>query len=205
MSGTLKAVLITLAVAAVVLVGAGLLVIYTGAYNVAATEPHWDVTRWALNTLQHTSVSARAEDVTGQVPTDPAALDHGFEHFHAMCVQCHGAPGLERGELGKGMRPEPPRLSEEVHEWSDQELFWITKHGIRLAGMPAFGPTHSDQEIWGIVAFLRQLEGMTEAEYAERVRALRASRGGGAMGGAGADSTGAGGHAHDPGAPAHEH
>lgn len=196
MPRTLKTVLLTIVSLLALGVAGVLAVLYTGVYDVAATEPHWGVTRWALGTLQHRSVAARAGAVTGAAPTDAAALDHGFEHFHAMCVECHGAPGLERGETGKGMRPRPPRLENEAHEWTDAELFWITKHGIRLAGMPAFGPTHSDEEIWGIVGFIRQLEGMTEADYAQRVRALTA-----------ADTTGAGasGHDHAEGTPAHEH
>ena len=195
--GTLKTVLLTLAVILVLAVAGGIAILYSGAYNVAATESHWGVTRWALGTLQHRSVAARAGAATGAPPTDAGALAHGFEHFHAMCVECHGAPGLERGEAGKGMRPRPPRLERAAQEWTDGELFWITKHGIRLAGMPAFGPTHTDEEIWGIVGFIRELEGMTEADYAERVRA----RGG-------ADRAGdadAGGHDHAEGTPAHEH
>ncbi len=193
MGERLRTIGVTAAVMIVLIIGGGLIVIYTGAYNVAATEPHWGVTNWALGTLQHRSVAARAEVLPVTLPTDSAALEHGFEHFHAMCVQCHGAPGLDRGEPGQGMTPTPPRLEEEAHEWSDGELFWITKYGIRLAGMPAFGPTHSDEEIAGIVAFLRRLETMTEEEYAARVRTLQA-------GGSGGD-----GHSHAPGTEAHEH
>ena len=187
--------LATLGVAVLLTIGAALFVIHTGAYDVSATEPHWGVTQWALGTLQHSSVAARSADVEGAPPTDSAALAHGFEHFHSMCVQCHGAPGIDRGEVGQGMRPVPPRLEEEAGEWSDAELFRITKHGIRLAGMPAFGPTHSDEEIWSIVGFIRRLETMTEEAYAERVRALRSPEAAG--GGEG------GGHA--PGTPDHEH
>lgn len=166
--------LITLTAVFVLTVTAGLWVVATGAYNVAATEEHWPITDWALNTLQHRSVAARAGDLPVPIPDDPAALDHGFEHFHAMCVECHGAPGFDRGDSGQGMNPTPPRLEEEGHEWSDAELFWITRHGIRLAGMPAFGPTHTDEEIAGIVAFIRAMEEMTEEEYGERVRLLEA-------------------------------
>lgn len=194
MGGAVKGVLITLAVVLALVVAVPLVVIYSGGYNVAATEPHWGVTSWALNTLQLNSVEARAGDVEGTAPTDSAELAHGFDHFHAMCVECHGAPGLDRGELGQGMNPRPPRLEEEAHEWSDPALFWITKHGIRLAGMPAFGPTHSDEQIWGIVGFIRQLEEMTEEEYAELVR------------GSGSDGeSGDGGHSHAPGTPEHGH
>jgi mono/diheme cytochrome c family protein len=193
MKGWLKTAAITALVLVLLAAGGALAVILTGGYNVAATEPHWGITEWALGTLQHTSVAARAGDIEGTIPTDSAGLAHGFDHFHNMCVECHGAPGFDRGELGQGMNPRPPRLEEEAHEWSDAELFWITKHGIRLAGMPAFGPTHSDQEIWGIVGFMRELEEMTEADYAERVRGL------GQPAAEGEES----GHSHPPGTPAH--
>lgn len=198
MKRTLLAVLITVAAAIALVAGVVLFVVYTGVYNVAATTSHAGITNWALNTLQHSSVSRRAKDIDGAAPADSAALAAGFHHFHAMCVQCHGAPGFGRGELGQGMAPTPPRLEEEAHEWTDAELFWITKHGIRLAGMPAFGPTHSDEDIWGIVGFTRALETMTEEDYAELVRARTA-----AMEEGGEEA--AGGHSHAPGTAPHSH
>ncbi len=187
----LTTMLLTLTAVVILSAIAVLWVVATGAYNVAATESHWSATRWALNTLQHKSVSARAGELPVAVPTDADALAHGFEHFHGMCVECHGAPGFDRGDSGQGLNPEPPRLEEEAHEWTDAELFWITKHGIRLAGMPAFGPTHSDEEIAAVVGFIRVLETLTEEEYAERVRGLEQ----------GPEDAG---HTHAPGTPEHE-
>ncbi|MHB8899042.1 MAG: c-type cytochrome [Thermoguttaceae bacterium] len=35
------------------------------------------------------------------------------------------------------------------------------KHGIRMTPMPAFGPTHTDEEIWTIVAFICHLPDLT--------------------------------------------
>lgn len=148
-----------------VLALAGVVVLYSGWYNVAATARHTGVTEWALGTLQHNSVSARAGDLEVTLPTDTASLEHGYEHYDAMCVGCHGAPGVDRGETGQGMTPTPPDLAEEAGEWSDAELFWVTKHGIKLAGMPAFGPTHSDEEIAMITAFVRRLPEMSAEEY----------------------------------------
>ena len=46
-----------------------------------------------------------------------------------------------------------------------QQLFWITKNGIKLTGMPAFGKTHSDEKIWDIVAFMEKLPTMTKEQY----------------------------------------
>ena len=43
------------------------------------------------------------------------------------------------------------------------ELFWVTKHGIRMTGMPAWGATHDDDALWPVVAFmtaLPQLDGV---------------------------------------------
>lgn len=166
-NSTARTAAITVLATLAVLAAAGLLFIYSGAYNVAATEKHTTLGRWVMNTMQNRSVAVRAEGVAAPPLADSAMVEHGFEHFRAMCVVCHGAPGVERGELGKGITPTPPRLSEQASMFSAKELFWIIENGIKMAGMPAFGPTHSDQEIWGLVAFLERLEGMSEEEYAE--------------------------------------
>jgi len=44
-----------------------------------------------------------------------------------------------------------------VQLYSDRELFWIVKNGIRLSGMPAFGRVESDEHIWDLVYFVRTL------------------------------------------------
>jgi mono/diheme cytochrome c family protein len=82
-----------------------------------------------------------------------------------MCAACHGAPGKERGEIGKGLNPSPPNLAEVASSWSSAELFWILKNGIKMTGMPAFGPTHSDARLWSIVAFVMQLPKLTPDDY----------------------------------------
>lgn len=44
-------------------------------------------------------------------------------------------------------------------------MFWVIKNGIGMTGMPAWGPCHSDEELWDIVAFRRQLPDMSVEEY----------------------------------------
>lgn len=165
MVGAIAGVVILLAF---VLIGAG-------AYNVAATVPHTRLTHWFMHTVMERSVAARADDVPEPPKPESSFARHGFDEYREMCVACHGAPGVERGALGKGMTPRPPELAKEAAEWSDRELFWITKHGIKFAGMPAFGATHSDEELWGIVAFLRQLQYMSPGEYREQAQAATES------------------------------
>ena len=50
-------------------------------------------------------------------------------------------------------------------KWSDAELFWIIKNGIGDTGMPALGPTHPDEEMWGVTALVRQLPNISPEEY----------------------------------------
>ena len=65
------------------------------------------------------------------------------------------------------MAPSPPRLEEKAAEWSDEDLFWIVKNGIKYSGMPAWPAQDRDDEVWAQVAFLRALPDMTRAEYAD--------------------------------------
>lgn len=185
MRSRLSVVVTTLVVAAALAVLAGVAYMYSGLYNVAATAPHNTLSRWILQTTQKNSVQAHAERVGAAPQLSAEQLRHGVEHFADTCVQCHGAPGVERGELGKGITPTPPDLSETVADWSDQELYWIVKHGIKFAGMPAFGPTHSDEELWALVAFLKRLPETTPEQYAQ-ITANLGRKSGSAAAGAGA-------------------
>ncbi|HET9582377.1 MAG TPA: cytochrome c [Gemmatimonadota bacterium] len=168
----------SLSLALVLVAAGGLALVYSGVYDVAATQPHSRAARWVLGTLMERSVRSRA----GDVPVPPAESEEllamGFHHYDEMCAVCHGAPGVERGEIGEGMEPEPPALAEEAGEWTLPEIFWITSQGIKMAGMPAFRPTHSEEELWGISMFVKRLPEMDAAEYA-RLREEARGEGGG--------------------------
>lgn len=146
-----------------ILLIAGLLVfIYSGTYNIAATEPHSLVVEWVFNTAKKYSIKKHSENIERPKLNDDALVRSGFDHYEDMCVGCHGAPGMEPA---KGFNPNPPALADVVEEFSATELFWVTKNGIKMTAMPAFGPSHSDQEIWSIVAFLKQLPDLNAEDY----------------------------------------
>ncbi len=88
-----------------------------------------------------------------------------------MCSGCHSTPGVEQNEVVKSFYPRPPKLVRVINEWTPSELFWMTKNGIKMSGMPAFGTTHSDKEIWAIVAFIQKLPAMTKEQYENLVEA----------------------------------
>jgi mono/diheme cytochrome c family protein len=160
----------TLVILILVLAAAGLAFIFSGFYDVAADTEHTNPVQWVLRTTQSRSVHRRAEQVrppAWMASPDPAVLRTGFEHYQEMCVVCHGAPGTSLSEIGQGLNPPAPELSRHADE--PGENFWIIKHGIKMTGMPAFGVTHDDDEIWAIVAFLQAMPKMTKEDYQRMV------------------------------------
>jgi len=164
----MKIILYTIAVTAVLVVLVCGVLIYSGVYDVAASQADNAVVQWLLRTVREQSIERRAESV--QLPdeavlNDPKTIQMGFEHYNEMCVGCHGAPGVEPGELREGLNPEPPLLAEHAGDISLRELFWVIKHGIKMTGMPAWGPTHTDAKIWAIAAFVKKLPEIDALDY----------------------------------------
>lgn len=148
---------------ALVAAGAGAF-IWSGAYNIAADEPHWQLTENTLETLRERSIETRLAGIAVPDLGDESRIRAGAGNYDAMCAECHLEPGEDRSELSAGLYPAPPDL---VREGVDDpaEAFWIIKHGIKMTGMPAWGKSMDDESIWGMVAFLKQMPRMTEASY----------------------------------------
>jgi mono/diheme cytochrome c family protein len=151
-----------LAMAAVV----GLLVVYTGGYNIAATEEHASIVRWAFDTTFRNSIKNRAADLQAPASFTPDMVAAGATSYKQMCQHCHAGPGVKRAEWASGMRPRPPHLKEAAAEWEAKEIYWLVKHGAKMTGMPAFGPSHDDEALWSIAAFVKELPAMTPERYA---------------------------------------
>ena len=160
---------VTVVLVLLVLALAALGFIQSGIYDVAASTPDTGLIQWALETTQRRSVHRRAEQVQAPPLDDPDLIRTGLIEYHDLCVVCHGAPGVPISPIGQGLNPSPPLLADEAAEEEAGELFWITKNGIKMTGMPAFGVTHSDEELWAIVAFMKKMGSLSPEEYQRMV------------------------------------
>ena len=98
------------------------------------------------------------------IPPAPTNLQEsiaeGDKLYGIDCSMCHGPDGHTLSDSGRWMYPRAADLtSPEVQQYSDRELFWIVKNGIRLSGMPAFRRVESDEHIWNLSNYVRTLRG----------------------------------------------
>lgn len=97
---------VLLSIIAVILLtfAGGLGFIYSGFYDIAATDPHLPIVRWAMELARTRSIEVHARGIA--VPPrldDPAKILIGTDHFAAHCAVCHGAPGVPKGEIAEGL------------------------------------------------------------------------------------------------------
>ena len=150
-----------------VLIIAAALYFVLGRYDVSATKPHPEIVNMIFHGIAERSIKRNSASLT--VPYDVNDEDiyvKGFKEYEHMCVQCHGAPGVEPSPTGKGLFPKPPKFpSEEFNEYSLKDIFWVTKNGVQMTGMPAYGLTHEDETIWAVAIFLDRSRNLSEVEY----------------------------------------
>src|SRR3982751_5660553 len=95
------------------------------------------------------------------------ACRSGADDFRGQCAMCHGNDGRGRTPIAAHMYPPVPDLAApEIQQFSDGALFSIVQHGVSWTGMPAFGSSHSDEQIWRLVAFVRHVPQLTAADLA---------------------------------------
>ena len=90
-------------------------------------------------------------------------------HFADHCATCHANDGSGDTAIGRNLYPKAPdmRLAE-TQRLTDGELYWIIENGVRLTGMPAWGPGgDNDTDSWKLVHFIRHLNDLTPAQIAD--------------------------------------
>lgn len=143
-----------------------ILVVTSGVLDLSASKPHPEGWAGFLHYVFKRSTAHHGGDIAA--PADfgtPAQIAKGAAYYGQACAHCHAAPGLGQNPIVLSMRPRPQYLVSQVGGFTDGELFWITKHGVKYSGMPAFPAQDRDDEAWSVVSFLRAMPKMTTAEY----------------------------------------
>lgn len=153
----MKCVLITFSVVSALVIAGAFLVV--SLFNVSALpEPSPTEVYLATKTL-HIYVRRGSREAIPLPPTSlQASIEEGDKLYGTDCGDCHGLDGHKPTDAGRWMYPRAADLtSREVQQYSDRELFWIVRNGIRLSGMPAFGNVETPEHIWNLVNYVRTL------------------------------------------------
>jgi mono/diheme cytochrome c family protein len=116
------------------------------------------------NAAKDVVIPLEAGKMTNPLPATDEVVSQGQEVFLGSCAQCHGADG--RGDSNIGPKMDPPAMdlsSSHVQHWSDAELFWIIRNGVRLTGMPAWRSSISENDTWKLARFIHNLPRLSAA------------------------------------------
>lgn len=109
----------------------------------------------------HTALDAWMEKNSPKQENPTALNDQnllaGLKLYRNNCGGCHGDKDVV-SEFGRSFYPPTPQFgTRRVPGDSDAVLFTFAKRGVRLTGMPAFGGSLKDEELWQIVLFIKHL------------------------------------------------
>jgi mono/diheme cytochrome c family protein len=115
------------------------------AVPVTGSTPHWSFDD--------------AASLTNPVSSNQANLERAKQLARVNCAACHGADGHGGGPVSAYFAPVKPVdfASERVKARTDGQLFWLIANGI--GNMPAFRNLLTEQEMWIMVLYVRQVSG----------------------------------------------
>jgi thiosulfate dehydrogenase len=153
-----------------------LLLLAAGAYcyfglglaPVATSSPPMPFEKLLANRALH-AVVAKAASQPSPVDASETNLHSGAAVYRDNCAVCHGIPGEGPTSIAKGMFPKPPQLFQGKGVTDDPvgETFWKVQNGIRLTGMPAYGSSLSDTQMWQVSQLLANAGKLPESIRSE--------------------------------------
>ena len=153
MKGFILGILVTIAV----IICVGLFVAETGRVDMRADVPpsHLE-TRFAGGAMD-ASVDRHAPEVKNPLQPTTQNLVAGAAVYLERCALCHGDPAHPESPLAHSFNPPPPQFMTDAADMGDSDNYYITVHGIRWTGMPAWGKVLPENDIWQVVTFIGRM------------------------------------------------
>jgi mono/diheme cytochrome c family protein len=151
MKGFLAGILVTL----LVIAGGVFAVSRFGLYPIGADNPPGSLERALASRAMDVYAEKHKPQGGNAVQITPANLMEGAKEYEARCAFCHGGAKAKISPMRDRFNPPAPQLVNRVPHDEDAWLFWVTKHGVRMTGMPAWDGVMSDDQMWKVVAFIK--------------------------------------------------
>jgi mono/diheme cytochrome c family protein len=155
LKGLIAGIILTVVATAV----AGYVIIRTGTMPANADErpPRFEV--WAAKTSLHATLRRSAPRTTNPLAETGENLAAGIKLYAQNCAVCHGDASAKPTNVANGLYQKPPQLGKDgVEDDPDGVTYWKLVHGIRWTGMPAFGKSLNETQIWQLTLFLKNMD-----------------------------------------------
>ena len=104
---------------------------------------------------EHWSAPEAAAKRRNPIPPTAPAIEEGRRLFKQHCVTCHGPAGRGDGPAAAALKPPPADLATMAGHHPDGDLAWKIANG--RGAMPPWRGTLSDNQIWILVTFIKNL------------------------------------------------
>jgi mono/diheme cytochrome c family protein len=158
MKGFIVGVVVTL----LVLAGIGFAGVTTGTLIPAnADAAPSGLEKWAASKSLHATIDREAPKSPVPVLLNDNTLNEGIKIYGSNCIVCHAGADGHPSQIGFGLYQKAPLLGKHgVEDDPEGETYWKVRHGIRLTGMPSFGKTLSDDQLWEVSLFLKHMDAL---------------------------------------------
>ncbi len=120
--------------------------------------------KWIARKALHATIDREAPKKENPVALNDANLVAGIKLYAADCAVCHGAADGKASHIAAGLYQHAPQFAKHgVEDDEDGENYWKIAHGIRMTGMPGFSASLSEDEIWKIALFLKNMDKLPPA------------------------------------------
>jgi mono/diheme cytochrome c family protein len=126
-----------------------------------AKPPAWETS--IMQAVVRGAVRRSAKGMSAPTPATPESIIAGGKLYMAGCAGCHGEPGKPFRE-DHDHYPPVPQLPHTISQYSEPEIAWIIKHGVRMTGMSAYGGFYREDQLWALAAFVHRINGLSPAE-----------------------------------------
>jgi len=104
----------------------------------------------------HASVRRQAQEMPNPVPPTEENLIAGGKLYNGGCSGCHGSSGSAE-DSGDSLFPPVPQLAKVGTQYTEAQIFWVAKHGLRRTGMFSNGKWNSDKELWTMATYIKRI------------------------------------------------
>ena len=126
-----------------------------GLYPIGADNPPSGLERSLAGRAMDVYADKHKPDMQNPTALTAANLTEGAKEYEEHCAFCHGGAKAKISPMRDKFNPPAPQLINRIPHDPDNWLFWVTKHGVRMTGMPTWDGIMSDEEIWKVIAFIK--------------------------------------------------